>query len=139
MNMWQYLIPIIVTLALNLIVLFTTNFLNKRKQSSEIKQTNANTEKTRSETDKIDAERENIQSQMWKELYDKLEQKNKEIEARLLALEESKKELEELIERERGTRYRLQVIIEGIQLWFARNRKKLEEACIEPFPSVDIT
>jgi ABC-type nitrate/sulfonate/bicarbonate transport system substrate-binding protein len=138
-NIWAYLIPIIITLALNLVVLVVTYLINRKKQASDVVKTNADAKKAEAEADKLGAEKEEIYAKLWKELYAELRTNYDEIESRLSALEKSKEELEMLFEKERSTRIRLQRVIEGIQLWFIRNQKKMEEACIEPFPPVQLS
>ena len=127
MDIWTFLTPVIITVSLNIVVLIVTSLVNRPKVNSEIS--------------KLDVEKEDIQTKIWERLYDKLEEerakvdaKNKEIEARVNALEESKEELIIKLENEKEARAGLEQKINLIRDWLKRNEEKLNSAGVEPIP-----
>jgi hypothetical protein len=155
-NFWQtalqYLIPIIITSVTGVFATLLTLFLNRKKNSADVKKTEAETEKTKAETDKIKFDKEIAASEEWHKLYNELKEEfddfKKELDKKFKGIEidnellrdsldiqeKMTSELEEDLKTEQEARRKLETRIESFRRWFIRNKKKLEEANIEPVP-----
>jgi len=156
---WWYIIfatiaPIIFT--------YLTNMLLKL---SDKKKNDADTQKTKEETDLLKAQRDKTASETWKALYDEIEEKLRDAEQnnsglilqtkiesaqqwktlleKIEKLDEEKKVLEKTVvrleaelEKEKRMRKKTEVKMESIKSWFSRNGEKLKDKQLEPFPEL---
>jgi phage shock protein A len=126
--LWQNVIlPAIITILINMAVVITKVIADHRKSKSEIKKIDA-------ESGKLEIDTEKTATEIWEQLYDKVEARCKAMEERMGELDKSRDELEKALEIEKNARIALENKVEQIKNWFFRNQKKLKEAGIEPIP-----
>jgi|GEM_PF-5636637 len=132
---------------------------------SDKKKNDADTQKTKEETDLLKAQRDKTASETWKALYDEIEEKLRDAEQnnsglilqtkiesaqqwktlleKIEKLDEEKKVLEKTVvrleaelEKEKRMRKKTEVKMESIKSWFSRNGEKLKDKQLEPFPEL---